>query len=117
MKKIVFIIKDFFNAGLERRVTNLSNELANGGCSVIILATHGVAESTIFRLHPNVSVVKVDEGKKTFTEKTPKLTDDAETIEKEKPQTAKNTAGVSFGTNGLFVVSLQYPRFFMPQKH
>ncbi len=97
MKKIVFIIKDFFNAGLERRVTNLSNELANGGCSVIILATHGVAESTIFRLHPNVSVVMVDEGKKTFTEKTPKLKDDAETIEKEKPQTITPAAVHSGG--------------------
>ena len=89
MKKFVFIVKDFFNAGLERRVTNLSNELANRGFSVIILVTHGVAESTIFRLHPNVSVVKVDESKKTFTEKKPKLKSDSEITGEEKPQTSK----------------------------
>ena len=83
MKKIVFIVKDFFNAGLERRVTNLSNELANRGFSVIILVTHGVAESTIFRLHPNISVVKVDESKKTFTEKKPQFKFDSEITEEE----------------------------------
>ena len=89
MKKIVFIVKDFFNAGLERRVTNLSNEIAKRGCSVIILATHGVAESTIFRLHPNISVVKVDESKKTFTEKKPQFKFDSKITEEEIPQTSK----------------------------
>ena len=87
MKKIVFMIKDFFNAGLERRVSNLSNELANRGYLVDILVTHGVAEKTIFQLHPNVSIIKVDESKKQFLKMTPTLANETDLGEKEKDDT------------------------------
>ena len=89
MKKIVFMIKDFFNAGLERRVSNLANELANRGYLVTILVTHGVAEKTIFQLHPNVSIMKVDESKKQFLKKAPMLANETNLGEKEKDDTNK----------------------------
>ena len=43
MKKIVFIIYGFLNGGLERRVTNISNELGKKGFSVDIVAVNGVS--------------------------------------------------------------------------
>ncbi len=61
MKKIVFIIYGFFNGGLERRVTNLSNELGKKGFSVDIVAVNGVSRELFFDLHKNVKIVEVNE--------------------------------------------------------
>ena len=67
MKKIVFIIYGFLNGGLERRVTNISNELGKKGFSVDIVAVNGVSENSFFELHKNVSIVKINEKTHSFS--------------------------------------------------
>lgn len=69
MKKIVFMIRNFINAGLERRITNLSNELVKNGYDVIILVTNRIEEESGLQLSDKVKIVLADEEKGTFAEK------------------------------------------------
>ena len=66
MKKIVFVIIGFFNGGLERRVTNLSNELVKSGYSVEIAAVRGVSDTPFFELDKRVKLVDINEKQNTF---------------------------------------------------
>lgn len=66
MKKIVFFIIGFFNGGLERRVTNLSNELVNNGYSVEIAAVRGVSDTPFFDLDEKVKLVDINEKQNSF---------------------------------------------------
>ena len=56
MKKIIIIIRKYLNGGLERQVVNLSNEFAEIGYSVDIVAFKGVYSNQFYGIHKNVNV-------------------------------------------------------------
>ena len=61
VKKIIFVIGDYKNGGLERRVTNLSNGFADNGYIVDILVTQELSDSIFFRLNENVRIISKKE--------------------------------------------------------
>lgn len=63
MKKIIFMIHTYSNSGIERRVTNLSNEFVKNNYSVEIVVVQGITNSPFYYLHPDVKLVSVNEKK------------------------------------------------------
>ena len=100
MKKIVFIIYGFLNGGLERRVTNLSNELGKKGFSVDIVAVNGVSENSFYELHKNVSIVKINEKTHSFSYIDTSAPLKSKATPSEKPA-AEQTASLSKSKQGI----------------
>ena len=66
MKKIIIIIRKYLNGGLERQVVNLSNEFAEIGYSVDIVAFKGVYSNQFYGIHKNVRLVSFNERNKSI---------------------------------------------------
>ena len=64
MKKIIFMIHTYSNSGIERRVTNLSNEFVKNNYSVEIVVVQGITNSPFYYLHPDVKSPSLEYNRK-----------------------------------------------------